>query len=123
VAKPELGSKRQCLECGAKFFDFNKEPIVCPKCGAIFQAAPLPRSPTRPQQPVAEEVEAEPGLPELVPLEEADPPEEKTPIVEDEVEIEDEGGADDDTFLEEEEQDSDDVSGLIDGDLEEDEEG
>jgi len=39
VAKPELGAKRQCQNCGAKFFDLNKDPIVCPKCGTIFQGA------------------------------------------------------------------------------------
>ena len=39
VAKPELGAKRQCQNCGAKFFDLNRDPIVCPKCGAIFQGA------------------------------------------------------------------------------------
>ena len=39
VAKPELGAKRQCQACGAKFFDLNKDPIVCPKCGTVFQGA------------------------------------------------------------------------------------
>ena len=37
MAKVELGTKRQCQNCGAKFFDLNKDPIVCPKCGTIFQ--------------------------------------------------------------------------------------
>ena len=36
VAKVELGTKRQCQNCGAKFFDLNKDPIICPKCGTIF---------------------------------------------------------------------------------------
>ena len=120
MAKPELGSKRQCLNCGAKFFDFNKDPILCPKCGTVFQAAPLPRSPHRPA-PAPEEAEAEPVGAELVPLEDADPAEEKPAVAEDEVEIEDEGVADD-PFLEEEEGDSDDVSNLIDGEIEDDEE-
>ena len=39
MAKVELGTKRQCQNCGAKFFDLNKDPIVCPKCGTIFQGA------------------------------------------------------------------------------------
>ena len=39
MAKPELGSKRQCQNCGAKFFDLNKDPIVCPKCGTVFHGA------------------------------------------------------------------------------------
>ncbi len=39
MAKPELGAKHQCQNCGAKFFDLNKDPIVCPKCGTVFQGA------------------------------------------------------------------------------------
>jgi uncharacterized protein (TIGR02300 family) len=37
VAKPELGTKRLCGSCGAKFYDLGKDPIVCPKCGTVFQ--------------------------------------------------------------------------------------
>ena len=28
-----LGLKRICLSCAAKFYDLEKTPIVCPKCG------------------------------------------------------------------------------------------
>ncbi len=27
-----LGTKRTCPECGTKFYDFDKQEIVCPKC-------------------------------------------------------------------------------------------
>lgn len=37
MAKPELGTKRVCQSCGAKFYDLSKDPIVCPKCGAIYE--------------------------------------------------------------------------------------
>jgi uncharacterized protein (TIGR02300 family) len=37
VAKPELGTKRLCAGCGAKFYDLNKDPITCPKCGTVFE--------------------------------------------------------------------------------------
>jgi uncharacterized protein (TIGR02300 family) len=47
LSKPELGVKRRCLQCTAAFFDLNKSPINCPKCGAVFQEIPLPRSPPR----------------------------------------------------------------------------
>ena len=30
------------MTCGAKFYDLNRTPITCPKCGTPFQAAPLP---------------------------------------------------------------------------------
>src|SRR5215468_3570097 len=38
VAKPELGTKRLCAHCGAKFYDLNHAPIACPKCGTVFEA-------------------------------------------------------------------------------------
>ena len=37
MAKPELGTKRLCSGCGAKFYDLSKDPIVCPKCGTVFE--------------------------------------------------------------------------------------
>ena len=36
MAKPELGTKRLCSGCGANFYDLNKDPILCPKCGTAF---------------------------------------------------------------------------------------
>ncbi|EHL99074.1 TIGR02300 family protein [Acetobacteraceae bacterium AT-5844] len=42
MAKPELGVKRTCVACGAKFYDMAKQPAVCPKCGTE-QPAEQPR--------------------------------------------------------------------------------
>ena len=33
MAKPELGTKRVCVACGARFYDLTKIPAVCPRCG------------------------------------------------------------------------------------------
>ncbi len=33
MAKPELGTKRVCVACSARFYDLTKVPAVCPKCG------------------------------------------------------------------------------------------
>jgi uncharacterized protein (TIGR02300 family) len=33
MVKPELGTKRVCVACGARFYDLTKTPAVCPKCG------------------------------------------------------------------------------------------
>jgi len=33
VVKANWGSKRTCQSCGARFYDLNKSPIKCPKCG------------------------------------------------------------------------------------------
>lgn len=115
MAKPELGSKRQCQSCATKFFDFNRDPIVCPKCGAVFQALPVRASRAA---AAADDDEAETAGPELVSLDEAETADEKAVDTGDDIEIEDDdSAADDDAFLEEEE-DGDDVSDLIDGDIE-----
>jgi uncharacterized protein (TIGR02300 family) len=42
MAKPELGLKRVCVACGAKFYDLGKTPAICPKCGTE-QPADQPR--------------------------------------------------------------------------------
>ncbi len=128
MAKPDLGGKQKCQNCGTKFFDLNKDPIVCPKCGTV-QASTGPtasRAATR-QAAVVEEDDTEADTPEVVSLDDADQVEDGKVAAaspEDEVDIEADEAAsdDDDTFLEEEEDDGGDVSDLIDGDLEDDEE-
>ncbi len=121
MAKIELGAKRQCQNCGAKFFDLNKDPIVCPKCGTIFQGAAARAQRAAPKDEEEEEAPAPAGI-ELVPLEEAVAGEEKVAaVVDDDIEVEDDEPAED-TFLEEEEEDDDDVAALIDGDIVNDEE-
>jgi uncharacterized protein (TIGR02300 family) len=123
VAKPELGAKHQCQNCGAKFFDMNRDPIVCPKCGTVFQGAPRARTTVKPDEEDSEVV-APAGV-DIVSLDEVEASEEKAaePVVDD-IEVEDDADdAADDPFLEEEEEDDDDVSNLIDGDIAPDEEG
>jgi len=124
VAKPELGTKRQCQNCAAKFFDLNKDPIVCPKCGTVFQGASARARPAA--KPDEEESDlASPAGVDIVSLDEVEAGEEKAaePAVDD-IEVEDDSeDATDDPFLEEEEEDDDDVSNLIDGDIAPDEEG
>jgi uncharacterized protein (TIGR02300 family) len=127
VAKPELGTKRHCQSCGAKFYDLNKDPIICPRCGAAFVAVAVAGRGGRPEPVVAravdeEEIEPEVAGPEMVSLDEVEAEEAgKEVVAGDEVEIE-EDLAEDDTFLEEEEVADDDVADLIDGDIENDEE-
>jgi len=33
MASPELGLKRTCVSCGARFYDLTRSPAICPKCG------------------------------------------------------------------------------------------
>jgi uncharacterized protein (TIGR02300 family) len=137
VAKPELGTKRLCAGCGAKFYDLNKDPIHCPKCGVVYEIAVAAR-PSR-AEPVAAPV-ARPPVPEEVPvpepqevetvsLEEADaeaagtakkPAPAEPGAEEEEVEIEE---TLDDTFIEEQEEEDADVTDIIGGDIEPEEEG
>ena len=113
MAKPELGTKRLCPSCSTKYYDLNKDPILCPKCGTPFTVAALALRAKA--APVAEEEEDEvEALPvDFVSLEEADAEESgeaDVPGIEDE-EIEDIGGDEDDTFLAPDEED-DDIDGI-----------
>jgi uncharacterized protein (TIGR02300 family) len=135
VARPELGIKRQCQNCGAKFYDLGRSPPVCPKCGTVQQptatAAARPRAEA--QARVADVPAADPAGAdvELVSLEEADQGADTGHVaatkvdldVDDEVADDHPDDADtDDDFLEEDEEDDDNVARLIDSDIEDDEE-
>ena len=76
VSKPELGTKRLCGNCGAKFYDLHHDPIVCPKCATVFlPPAPAPAAPRRParrwQAPVAPAAATEAAVVPLAEAEEA----------------------------------------------------
>lgn len=120
VAKPELGIKRQCANCGAKFYDLAKTPIVCPKCGTVYEVTAASARRTAAKAPAPEAAEAPVADTETVSLEEVAEQEKRASVAkgappdvdaeDDEVEDTD---ADDDTFLEEEEEEAGDVSDLI----------
>lgn len=63
VAKPELGTKRQCQSCGARFYDLAREPITCPKCGTVFvvEVAVRPRRPRPEANGAAKAVKPKPA--------------------------------------------------------------
>ena len=44
MAKPEWGAKRICHNCGARFYDMLRDPIVCPKCSTQFDPEALLKS-------------------------------------------------------------------------------
>ena len=136
MAKPELGTKRLCGNCGAKFYDLSKDPIICPKCHTVLELAAV-SSRSRPDSaaarapaPVPEEetVAPETAEAEFVSLEDADAEAqgkktadgEAVEGAEDEVELEDEG-LDDAAFIEEQEEGDEDVTDII-GDVDDEEE-
>jgi uncharacterized protein (TIGR02300 family) len=34
MGRPELGTKCTCVSCAERFYDLNRVPATCPKCGA-----------------------------------------------------------------------------------------
>ena len=139
VAKPELGIKRICGNCGTKFYDLARDPILCPKCGTVYEIVAVPtRATAAKAAPVAAAVvpdEPEPVAPagaEVISLEEAAEAENKAGAAkakpadlegDEEEEVEIAGGTEDDTtFLEQDEEESGDVSDLIGETIEEKEE-
>ena len=43
--KADLGDKRTCTSCAARFYDLHRDPAVCVKCGTP-QARPVRAAPT-----------------------------------------------------------------------------
>lgn len=115
ATKQARGTKRTCQssECGARFYDLNRDPIICPICGTVYELASSPlaaaaageeKAPRRARKAdFADKVPAD-ALPEV----EGD---EALPEIEsDETAI---AGDEDETFLEEEEEEGGDVSNII----------
>ena len=144
MAKSELGTKRICPETGRKFYDLNKDPVISPYTGKVVPVETLvtraraePAAPVARAAPAAAPVEEvatpEPAEAEFVSLEDADaeasgastkkPAEPAEAEIEDEeVEMDDEG-MDDATFIEEQEDEDADVTDIIGGERENEEEG
>jgi uncharacterized protein (TIGR02300 family) len=117
-AKALRGTKRTCQsgECGQRFYDLNRDPITCPICGAAYaietrsvRDAPLRATPKVVRKPdvAPDEITTKPDTEEDEGLV-ADVGEAVVP-------------AEDDTFLEEVEEDTPDVTGISDAPIEPDE--
>lgn len=87
MAKAKWGAKRICQNCGAKYYDFDKDPVECPSCGAAFDpeafmrgrrsrvAASLPPAEVRPDSAEVETIKELTDAPVLNPVEGVDEPE------------------------------------------------
>lgn len=52
----DLGTKRQCPKCAAKFYDFGaKETVACPKCGKEWKVEDQKKKKVRAAKPVKKE--------------------------------------------------------------------
>ncbi|BCH21226.1 hypothetical protein MesoLjLc_09980 [Mesorhizobium sp. L-8-10] len=118
MAKPELGTKRIDPETGRKFYDLNKDPIVSPYTGKSYPRSYFDTgngtSMNDEDEVEEKELDAEDDAPEVVSLEDADDEakggDDLPDLGDDDVDL---GDDDDDTFLEDEEEEDDDVSGII----------
>ncbi len=121
MAKADLGTKRLCPNCGTRYYDLGKSPPVCPKCGTPFEAASAKPSPKEvvAAEPAAVAAEAKQEVaekgPEVISLEEAD--QEVTSGTKADEDDEDEdikiGGDEDDAFLEQVEDEENNVTNII----------
>src|SRR5579872_4905726 len=88
LVKADLGTKRACPSCAARFYDLTKRPIECPKCGTSFEPEALYKQRRgRQPEPVAQVVEAQESEDEEVEdeneeAEEAQAEDEEAPVVE-----------------------------------------
>ncbi len=124
MVSTELGTKRTCPSCAARFYDLLKSPAVCPKCATAFVAESILPSkgegshvPKPRPAPIPEEVEEVADV-ELVSLDEVDDgaDDDDAAVIADvdlgeDVVVDD--AAEDDVFLEEEEEDGTAVPGII----------
>ncbi len=132
MVKPELGTKRVCPSCSGKFYDLLKEPIECPLCGYSFVAEPLlpskndaPKPKEEPEAKTDETEEDDDDGVEIVALEDvdegdsddADDPDVAAVADIEDVDVDDDGDseADSDKFLEDDDDEGDDVTGIIGG--------
>jgi len=132
LAKPELGEKRICPSCGTKYYDLNRDPIICPKCAAPFEiiaaatakAKPEKEADEKPSDEIADEDDTPVAEgPEIISLDDADEDDGDTvdgaddEIPDDipDVEIDDDNDDDqaDGPFLEDDDEDDDNLSDII----------
>ncbi len=120
MAKLDLGTKRIDPETGRKFYDLNNDPIVSPYTGKSYPRTYFESGTDTSVDEVQEVEEKELGTeeetPDIVSLEEADDESkggaDEIPDLGDDEEV-DLGDDEDDTFLADEEEEDDDVSGII----------
>jgi len=116
VAKPEWGTKRLCLSCGARFYDMKRSPIVCPACETVFDPAANSK-PRRSRTPAKAPVPAAVVVAKAVVLEpdEVESDDDGVAVADDDAEEESESAIEDVSEL-----GDDDMSDVIDADLDED---
>jgi uncharacterized protein (TIGR02300 family) len=113
----DRGTKRTCQngDCGARFYDLNRSPVLCPICGSKYAIAHSPTAAAA----IAQEERAQRKMkkPEFEPVkaEAEGEAEVEEALVDVETDDADDAGTEaDETFLEEEEEDGN-VSDIVGG--------
>lgn len=114
----DRGTKRTCQgsSCGARFYDLNRDPIVCPMCGAEYKITAAPMAIPGPTAAAAAQRRPVKKPEFVAPDGAAEAPEVEGEDVLVDVEGAEEpiAAGDEETFLEEEDEGGD-VSGIIGG--------
>lgn len=76
--KAKRGTKRACSGCGAKFYDLNSDPVVCPMCETVYEIkkaeprkkkAPVPQP--KPEEKPKEEEKIAEGEDDLIDIDDS----------------------------------------------------
>ena len=97
TARAKRGTKRTCVGCGDRFYDLDRNPIICPSCGNVHGPEAFVR-----QRPLADAVAAA-----VVPSSAAKP-------AADDLDLDDVGLGDDDTLIDDSDELDDDDDGIDD---------
>lgn len=109
------GTKRTCqsTDCGARFYDLNRDPIICPICETVYVIAHAPAGAVIPEEPKPKDTKG---------MREEDAANEETAAAEEgelaDIETDDtipDEDDDSDAFLEDEEEDEGNVTDIIPG--------
>ena len=130
--KAARGTKRVCQNCGSKFYDLNRDPITCPICETVYQQSDgrtkVVSGNTADVDDDDDALSPAAANVDMVSLDEVAEAENELPDIDDDglVEIEEEDTElktdSDETFIEDDDEGGDDVSGLLGGSRDEDDE-
>ncbi|MBL8847668.1 MAG: TIGR02300 family protein [Hyphomicrobium zavarzinii] len=116
ATKQARGTKRTCQsnECGARFYDLNRDPITCPICGSIYELASSPLALAAAGEEKSSRRGRKSDYTEKAPVEtaEADADDALPDIEDGDTAV---AADEDETFLEEEEEEGGDMSNIIGG--------